>query len=79
MKISDLKIATRLYLGYGVLIGITGIVVGIAYANVTALDSANDANVLTYQALSEVDGAMQALVDIETGERGYALTGQEAS
>ncbi|CAN7572768.1 methyl-accepting chemotaxis protein [Massilia sp. LjRoot122] len=79
MKLSDLKIATRLYLGYGILIGITGIVVAIAYAKVTALDSANDANVHTYRVLAEVDGAMEALVNIETGERGYALTGQEAS
>ncbi|WP_409269635.1 methyl-accepting chemotaxis protein [Massilia sp. BHUDP2] len=79
MKLSDLKIATRLYLGYGVLIGITSIVVAIAYGNVTALDSANDANVHTYKVLAEVDGAMEALVNIETGERGYALTGQEAS
>ncbi|SFC62650.1 methyl-accepting chemotaxis protein [Massilia yuzhufengensis] len=79
MKLSDLKIATRLYLGYGVLIGITGIVVAIAYAKVSALDAANDANVRTYQTLAEVDGAMQALVNIETGERGFALTGQDAS
>ena len=79
MKLSDLKIATRLYLGYGILIGITSIVVAIAYDNVTALDSANDANVHTYKVLAEVDGAMEALVNIETGERGYALTGQEAS
>ncbi len=79
MKLSDLKIATRLYLGYGILIGITGIVVAIAYANVSSLDSANDANVRTYQSLGEVEGAMQALVNIETGQRGYVLTGQEAS
>ncbi len=79
MKLSDLKIATRLYLGYGVLIGITGIVVAIAYANVTALDAANEANVQTYRTLTEVDRAMEALVNIETGERGFALTGQEAS
>ena len=79
MKLSDLKIATRLYLGYGILVGITAIVVAIAYANVTALDSANDANVHTYRVLAEVDGAMEALVNIETGERGYALTGQADS
>ena len=79
MKLSDLKIATRLYLGYGLLIGITGIVVGFAYANIAALDAASDANVRTYQALAEVDGAMGALVDIETGQRGFALTGREDS
>ena len=79
MKLSDLKIATRLYLGYGVLIGITGIVVALAYANIASLDAASDANVRTYRALAEVDGAMGALVNIETGERGFALTGREDS
>ncbi|MCC2971331.1 methyl-accepting chemotaxis protein [Massilia sp. IC2-476] len=79
MKLSDLKIATRLYLGYGILIGITGIVTAIAYADVSTLDSANDANVHSYQVLGEVDGAMEALVNIETGQRGFALTGQDAS
>ncbi len=79
MKLSDLKITTRLYLGYGILMGITGLVTAIAYANVSTLDSANDANVHTYQVLGEVDGAMESLVNIETGERGYALTGQDVS
>ena len=79
MKLSDLKIATRLYLGYGILIGITGIVVALAYANFTALGAASDANLRSYQALAEVDGALAALVNIETGQRGYALTGQDAS
>ena len=79
MKLSDLKIATRLYLGYGILIGITGIVVALAYANFTALGAASDANLRSYQALGEVDAALAALVNIETGQRGYALTGQDAS
>jgi len=78
MKLSDLKISTRLYLGYGILVGITGIVVAIAYANFSALDTANALNARSHQALAEVDAAMQALTDIETGERGFALTGTEA-
>ncbi|MFC0251415.1 methyl-accepting chemotaxis protein [Massilia consociata] len=79
MKLSDLKIATRLYLGYGILIGITGIVTAIAYANFTALGTANETNLRGYRALGEVDAAMQALTDIETGQRGFALTGHDAS
>ena len=78
MKLSDLKISTRLYLGYGILVGITGIVVAIAYANFSALDTANALNARSHQALAEVDAAMQALTDIETGERGFALTGTDA-
>ena len=79
MKLSDLKIATRLYLGYGILIGITAIVVAIAYANFTALGVANDTNLRSHETLAEVDAALLALVNIETGQRGFALTGKDAS
>jgi methyl-accepting chemotaxis protein len=79
MKLSDLKISTRLYLGYGILVGITGIVVAIAYANFSALDTASTLNTRSHLAQAEVDGALQALTDIETGERGFALTGMDAT
>jgi len=79
MKLSDLKIATRLYLGYGILIGITAIVTAIAYGKFTALGEANEANVRNHETLEAVDAAMLALLNIETGQRGFALTGQEAA
>jgi methyl-accepting chemotaxis protein len=79
MKLSDLKIATRLYLGYGILIAITGIVTAFAYSKFTALGEANAANVRNHETLAAVDAAMLALVNIETGQRGFALTGQDAS
>ncbi|KFI07339.1 methyl-accepting chemotaxis protein [Massilia sp. BSC265] len=79
MKLSDLKIATRLYLGYGILMGITAIVVAMAYANFTALGEADETNIRSHQTAAEVDAAMLALVNIETGQRGFSLTGKEAS
>ncbi|WP_307723568.1 methyl-accepting chemotaxis protein [Massilia sp. Mn16-1_5] len=36
-------------------------------------------NVHTYQVMGEVDKALTSLLNIETGERGFALTGQDAS
>jgi len=79
MKLSDLKIATRLYLGYGILIGITAIVTAIAYSNFTALGKAVEVNLRNHETVAAVDAALLALVNTETGQRGYALTGQEAS
>ncbi|MCA1246841.1 methyl-accepting chemotaxis protein [Massilia sp. MS-15] len=79
MKLSDLKIATRLYLGYGILVGVTSIVVALAYGNFTALVAANETNLRDHATLAEIDAALLALVNIETGQRGYALTGKEAS
>jgi len=79
MRLSDLKIATRLYLGFGVVLALLVWLAGQSYFNFARLGSANEMNVHTYQVLGEVDAALAALVDIETGERGFALTGKDAS
>jgi methyl-accepting chemotaxis protein len=79
MRLSDLKIATRLYLGFGAVIVILVTLVSLSYANFSRLGQANDINIHTYQVLGAVDSMLMSLVDIETGERGFALTGKEAS
>ncbi|OON64454.1 chemotaxis protein [Massilia sp. KIM] len=79
MKLSDLKIATRLYLGFGALVAVTSLVIGVSYNSFARLDAANALNVHTYEVLGEVASAQSALVDIETGQRGFALTGNDAS
>jgi len=79
MKLSDLKIANRLYLGFGVVVALLIVLVSQAYTNFTRLDTANDMNIHTYQVLGEVDAVLMSLLDIETGERGFALTGRETS
>jgi methyl-accepting chemotaxis protein len=79
MRLSDLKIATRLQLGFGTVAVILVWLVSQAYFNFDRLGSANETNVHTYLVLGEVDAALAALVDIETGERGFALTGKDAS
>jgi methyl-accepting chemotaxis protein len=79
MRLSDFNIATRLYLGFGAVVALFVLLVSLSYANFGRLGSANDMNIHTYEVLGEVDAALMALVDIETGERGFALTGKEAS
>ena len=79
MRLSDLKIGTRLYLGFGAVVAILVLLVSLAYGNFARLGNANDLNIHTYQVLAEVDAALSALVDIETGERGFALTGKDDS
>jgi methyl-accepting chemotaxis protein len=79
MKLSDLKIATRLYLSFGAVVALLIVLVSSSYTNFARLGSANDMNIHTYQVLGEIDAALMSLVDIETGERGFALTGKDAS
>jgi methyl-accepting chemotaxis protein len=75
MKLSDLKIGTRLYLAFGGVITVLTVLVTLAFVNFQRLGNANDINVHTYDVMLQVNGALTSLVDIETAQRGYTLTG----
>ncbi|EIJ46519.1 methyl-accepting chemotaxis sensory transducer transmembrane protein [Herbaspirillum sp. GW103] len=79
MKLSDLKIGTRLYIGFGLVCAILVVLVGVAYLNVARLGAANDMNIHSYEARAEMQAMLESLVNMETGARGFALTGNEAS
>jgi methyl-accepting chemotaxis protein len=79
MRLSDLNIATRLYLGFGAILALLITLVSLSYFNFARLGDANRMNEHTHQVLAEVDAVLLALVNTETGERGFALTGKEAS
>ena len=79
MRLSDLSIRVRLHLGFAAVVALLIVVIGLTYLSFSRLAAANDMNVHTYQVVGEVDNALTSLLNIETGERGFALTGQEAS
>ncbi|HYO73846.1 MAG TPA: CHASE3 domain-containing protein, partial [Archangium sp.] len=75
--LQDLAIGKKLYLAFGMLIAILLGVVGISYSSFEKLSEANRWDKHTYEVLREVDGVMKSLVDMETGLRGFAITGDE--
>ena len=79
MKLSDLKIGTKLNLGFGAIVALLVLLVAIAYGNFSRLEKANNWNIHTYQVMAEVKGMLESLINIETGQRGFALTAKEAS
>jgi len=79
MWISNLSISKRLYFGFAAVVGCFIVLLVIAYSSFGKLNTANSWNIHTYEVLAECDGMLSALVNIETGERGFALTGNEAS
>ena len=79
MKLSNLKIGTRLYLAFGSVVAMLAILLMVAHVNFSKLAQANDWNIHTYEVLEEVNGMLAALVDVETGQRGFSLTGSDAS
>ncbi|WP_236674980.1 methyl-accepting chemotaxis protein [Piscinibacter sp. HJYY11] len=74
----NLKVATRLTLGFASVVAILVVLTSVAYVNFASLAEANRWNVHTYEVIGEVDATTAALINIETGERGFALSGQDA-
>ncbi|XEA93848.1 methyl-accepting chemotaxis protein [Xanthomonas tesorieronis] len=75
--IKHIKISTKLYGGFSVVLLILLALAAVAYYNVTALSQANYWNTHTYKVIAEVDGALSSLINIETGTRGFSLTGED--
>ena len=79
MKLADYKIGTRLYIGFAAIVAILIALVAMAYLNFAKLKQANELNIHSYQVIGEVGAIQQSLTSIETGQRGFALTGQDES
>ncbi|MGK5048097.1 methyl-accepting chemotaxis protein [Janthinobacterium sp. GB4P2] len=79
MRIADLRIATRLYGGFGTIVLLLAALVSVATLNVSRLADANAINTHTYQVLAENSAILESLINLETGQRGYVITGAEAS
>ncbi|MGK5015214.1 methyl-accepting chemotaxis protein [Janthinobacterium sp. HLS12-2] len=79
MALSNLKIGTRLYLAFGAVVALLAILVASAQANFSRLGEANGLNIHTYEVMGEADALLESLINIETGQRGFALTGKDSS
>ena len=79
MRLSNLKIGVRLYMAFGVIVAMLVALVVLAEINFSRLGTANSWNVHTYEVLGEANALQQSLINMETGQRGFSLTGNEAS
>ncbi|NVE01380.1 methyl-accepting chemotaxis protein [Massilia sp. BJB1822] len=79
MRLSDFGIRQKLYFGFGAVVLILALLLGSAYTNLSRLDEANGWNNHTHEVIAETQFLLESLLNMETGERGFALTGDEAS
>jgi methyl-accepting chemotaxis protein len=79
MRIADMKIGARLYVGVGVVVVLFIAVIASVYVNFSKAGAANESNLRTYDVISQLDGLHISLINMETGERGYALAGKNNS
>ncbi len=73
----NFTVATKLYMGFGAVLMILLTLTSVAYVNFGALAEANRWNIHTYEVMSEVDASLTSLINMETGERGFALSGDD--
>ena len=66
-----------LYRSFGLLLALLLFLVGLSLYNFRLLGQANAYSTRSYQTLLESEAVLRALLDMETGVRGYLVTGEE--
>ena len=64
-------------LGFGLALLILLVAGAASYRTTTGLVAADERKVNTYEVLSRLDAVLTSLIDAESGERGYIITGEE--
>jgi methyl-accepting chemotaxis protein len=75
--LSKLSIAKKLGAGFGLIIAIICILVYVARHGFSEVDNSVKWNIHTYQVLDSANDLLISLTNIETGMRGFALSGQD--
>lgn len=71
------SIGAKISSGFVVVLAVFTVVAVVSYRNVGALDQNADQVTHTYEVLDEIDAVMTGLIDMETGMRGFVVTGVE--
>lgn len=77
MFLKKLKIGQKMFLGFGMITIFMLIVLAYTYINFTKQSGDVELNINTYNIIRESDNIIISLVNMETGARGFALTGKE--
>ena len=75
----DLSIKNKLYLGFGSIVAIILILLGVAYNSFSRLSEANAWDRHTMEVLVEIDKIHNSILQIQVETRGYILSGNEVS
>ncbi|MCY6484876.1 methyl-accepting chemotaxis protein [Clostridium aestuarii] len=74
----NLNIGSKLYTGFGVIVAILLILSTTFYINLSSFYQANDWNKHTYEVIMSLQNMQTSMIDMETGQRGFAITGDES-
>ena len=72
-----LSIPQKLYLSFTAIVMLLGILVFCAYRGFVQVEVATNSNVHTYKVLSQAQVALEQLINIETGMRGFVISSKD--
>ncbi|QZI68412.1 methyl-accepting chemotaxis protein [Pseudomonas protegens] len=75
---SNLSISQKLYAGFGVVLLILVLLVLAALRGFDQVSTSVKSNIHSYEVLSQSDALLRSLINVETGMRGFALTGRDS-
>ncbi len=75
--LNNLKIGTRIATSFALVVIILVSVITIGYFNLGRYASASGWNIHTYEVLEKTGSILQALINIETGQRGFLVAGKD--
>jgi methyl-accepting chemotaxis protein len=77
--VKNLGISKKLLIVFGFLIAISAISSAVIFYNKTSVEQANGWTTHTYNVIDQANAVMAAMVDQETGFRGFLITGNEGN
>ncbi|RMO99016.1 Histidine kinase [Pseudomonas viridiflava] len=75
---SKLSISQKLYFSFVAIVVLIAVLVFSAYRGFEQVEDATNSNVHTYQVLSDAQLALEQLINIETGMRGFVISSKDA-
>ncbi|KPY02172.1 Histidine kinase [Pseudomonas amygdali pv. mori] len=75
---SKLSISQKLYFSFVAIVVLIAVLVFSAYRGFEQVEDATNSNVHTYQVLSDAQLALEQLINIETGMRGFVIASKDA-
>lgn len=75
--IKNLRFGVKLGAGYAVVLGLMMIISIVVYTNITTLVKSTEWVEHTHKVIRVAEGVQAAMVDMETGQRGFMITGED--
>ena len=72
-----LSISQKLYISFAAIVALLGVLVFSAYRGFVQVENATNSNVHTYKVLSQAQMALEQLINIETGMRGFVISSKD--